>query len=414
MLQTPVEQSSGNDTRIELEKMFIAELINSGDKFNEISETIILDDLKVEKHRKIYRAMTDLFLNGEVINYTSLCYRQDIAQDVMAISDVSLHSFNLTSHAKEIHKLGESDRVKALLISGIEDINNGSDVEVITEQLQQKLYVAGRINSFDGTHMSDVPDSMYEPLQGLHLGYSCLDYVKMNLGAMIVVAGRPGMGKTSFCLNVAARVSHQCPVLFFSMEMSTAEIVHRLAGIVDKVPLQDLIEGKESAKAKARDGNARNLKLIIDDSAALTLSVMKSRIRNAIAKYKIGLVVIDYLQKMKSDAQKSKYEEITSIAEGIKDIAKQLAIPIITACQLNRNVEGTKDNEPTMRDLRGSGSIEENADVVMFPWRPAVYKKSLNHEDATVFVAKNRNGKIGDAHLRWQSEHCRFTEPGDE
>lgn len=205
------------------------------------------------------------------------------------------------------------------------------------------------------------------------------------------------MGKTALCLKIALNVAKKgTPVLIYSLEMSFKQIVHRVASMDFKCPLIDIRNGKTT-----REDFRKTLEtpILIDDSGTLTPTQLRTRTRTAIQKHNIGLVVIDYLQMMTTTNQMGEYERITEISGGIKSVAKDLNIPIITACQLNRMLEdkATSSKKPTMAHLRGSGAIEQDADIVIFPYRPHVYEKGKHGDsEAEIIIGKNRNGQTHD------------------
>ena len=238
---------------------------------------------------------------------------------------------------------------------------------------------------------------------------------------LIILAARPAMGKTAFCLNVAqyAAYSHRVPVLFFSLEMSHQQLVKRLISSEARIDSSKIRSGFLSdddwSKLTLAAGVLEDTPLLIDDTPGASLMEIRSKARKAYSQDKIGLIVIDYLQLItlsKDGSQKveSRQQEVSAISKGLKNLARELNVPVICLSQLSRKVEERPDKRPLLSDLRESGSIEQDADIVMFLYRDEYYNK-LKEESkgkAEVIIAKQRNGSIGTAHLAFNSNCVKF------
>lgn len=260
-----------------------------------------------------------------------------------------------------------------------------------------------------------VPTGFYEldeTLGGLHKG------------EMVVVAGRPSMGKTAFGLNVAESIAdrEKVPVLFFSLEMTRRSVTERIIcgrADVDMLKVRrGTIDDLELARLKAASDQVQGLSLFIDDTSRLSLFDMRAKARQAVRCLGAGVIVVDYLQLMRLGGRtQSRQQEIAEISGGMKDLAKTLDVPVVVLSQLNRNPEGRSDNRPRMSDLRESGAIEQDADVVILLHREEYYRKHDCPPDlqgvAEIIVDKQRNGPTGIIRLHWNGKLARFCETSE-
>ncbi len=267
-------------------------------------------------------------------------------------------------------------------------------------------------------------ESMYNNkthLVGISSGFVDFDRITSGLqpGELIVIAARPSMGKTAFTLNIASHVAmnSKIPVAFFSLEMGSEQLVHRLIGAEAQLDLTDLkrgvIQRDEFAQLVAAAGHLGEALLYIDESPILSIFEMRNKCRRLALRNNIKLVIIDYLQLMTgSDTYENKASEVAEISRGLKSIARELKIPVIALSQLNRGVESRTDKRPMMSDLRESGAIEQDADIIAFLYREEYYLRDKTPENkigiAEVIIAKNRNGPTGQFELRFLSNITKF------
>ena len=261
------------------------------------------------------------------------------------------------------------------------------------------------------------------PVTGVPTGFIDLDRLTkgMHPGELIVVAGRPAMGKTTFAMNIAEYVAlrAEMPVAIFSMEMPAEQLAMRLISSYQRIRLEHLrngrLEGDEFQKmgaAVADIANSHNI--FIDDSSGLTITDVRSRARRLSREVKqLGLIVVDYIQLMSGDGRgENRAQEISDISRGLKLLAKELNCPIIGLSQLNRSLEQRPDKRPMMSDLRESGSIEQDADVIIFLYRDVVYNQDLKdtdqERDAEAIIRKQRNGPTGTVELTFFGEFTQF------
>ncbi len=264
----------------------------------------------------------------------------------------------------------------------------------------------------DYTHFA-VPTGFYD-LDELLGGFQKTD--------LVIIAARPSMGKTALALNFVrnAALEHKIPVALFSLEMSTLQLLLRFICSEGRLDAYKIRTGKASSADSARlpkiAANLRTAPIYIDDAPAQTILEIRAKARRLKTEKQIGMIVIDYLQLIRSpDIKESREREISHISRSLKGLAKELDIPVLALAQLNRSPEARTDKRPQLSDLRESGSIEQDADVVMFINRPDYYKKGLTDEQgndmegiAEIIVAKHRNGPTDDVKLKFQKEYARF------
>ena len=263
-------------------------------------------------------------------------------------------------------------------------------------------------------------------LTGVPSGFRRLDQMTTGLqnGDLVIVAARPAMGKTSWVLNVAqnAAIDHQIPVALFSLEMSKEQLVYRLLCSEARVDSQRLRTGRLSPSDYQRIGTAgaklNTAPIWIDDSPGGTVLEMRAKARRLKAEAGLGLLVIDYLQLMAGSGRfESRQQEVSQISRGLKALARELCVPVIAVSQLSRGPEQRTEHRPQLSDLRDSGSIEQDADLVMFLYRPGYYSSSVLDEDgsslegkAELIVSKQRNGPTGTLDLYFHKQYTRFDE----
>lgn len=252
-------------------------------------------------------------------------------------------------------------------------------------------------------------------LSGLATGFTDLDKKTTGLhsGDLVIIAGRPSMGKTTLASNIARHVAlGGKSSLIFSLEMPSEQLINREIAAIGTIAFNNIRSGKmEDTDWPRMTGAVSQLnqqRLLIDDSSSLTINQIRSRARRTKKKYGLDLIVVDYLQLMEGRAE-SRTLEIEQISRGLKGLAKELEIPVIALSQLNRELEKRPNKRPMMSDLRQSGAIEQDADLILFVYRDEVYNEdSPDKGTAEIIIAKQRNGEIGKVRLVFQGHHCRF------
>ncbi len=255
-------------------------------------------------------------------------------------------------------------------------------------------------------------------ITGISTGFSDMDRMTAGLqrGDLIVIAGRPSMGKTTFAMNIAenAAIGGNVPVAVFSMEMSAEQLAFRMIGSIGRVSQTHLRTGRLTDEDWSRINSAvsmmSNAPIFIDDSAGLTPTDVRARARRLKREHGLGLVVVDYLQLMQvTGTTENRATEISEISRSLKALAKELDVPVIALSQLNRSVEQRADKKPVMSDLRESGAIEQDADLIVFIYREEVYDPDTPRKGiADIIIAKQRNGPVGEFHLTFLGEFTKF------
>jgi replicative DNA helicase len=253
---------------------------------------------------------------------------------------------------------------------------------------------------------------------GVPSGYSQMDKLISGFqdSDLIIIAGRPSMGKTAFALNIArnAAVDHDVVVVIFSLEMSRQQLAMRMLcseARVDSYKLRSgLIGERDWSKLTVAAGTLSDAKIFIDDSPSLTVLQMRAKSRRLKAEKGLGLVIVDYLQLMRGkDGMERREQEISDISRSLKALAKELRLPVIALSQLNRRPEGREDKKPVLADLRESGAIEQDADLVCFIYREEMYEENSKQKGiAEILVRKHRNGPTGSVPLVFQDQYTRF------
>lgn len=428
---------------LEAEQSVLGSILIDASCMTRVAEIIPnADYFYLSNHKVIYSAMVDMFTLGQPIDYITLldklkaedpsdsanfrAYLLQLAQIVPSISNVEFYAnivadkYNvrvLVNTAREIIDDAATETLDATELLNcaeqkIFDIRRGRDVrglQKVNEIIVQTFDRLDTINSEDGLEYTGIPT-----------GIKDLDRVIMGLNKtdLILLAARPGMGKTSFALNIAeyAAINKEKKVAFFSLEMSKEQIVSRMLSTKGQISGQNLRTGKLTDKEWERLIEAGDIlskaPLYVDDTPAITIPEMKAKLRRL---GNVDLVVIDYLQLMSSARRiDNRVQEISEITRNLKIMAKELDVPVLTLSQLSRASEQRTDHKPMLSDLRDSGSIEQDADIVMFLYRDGYYEsdevsETQDKNSGECIVAKNRHGETRSIPLHWQGEYMRFT-----
>jgi replicative DNA helicase len=435
-----------NDSSLSAERSVIGSLILDNDVYDRISDILTPQDFFTPAHKIVYQHIQKMANEGRAYDLVTLF--DSLASEDLGELAGGLHYLAeitkdtpTTVNAKAYAEIVRNKAIKRKLSRALLEANEmlqgqGLSEEAILDKVEQAvLTVRQDIDNGDNDFISakavipqiiDYLDALADNdgLAGLPTGFIDLDKKLCGLREeqLIIVAGRPAMGKTTFAMNIAEAVLTQTDksVLVFSMEMSAKDIMMRMASSLGFLSFSKIrsaqLEDDDWAKLTLAFTKVENMKLSIVDKAALTPTEVKHKAR----KFKrenpdLGLIVIDYLQLMQSPAyQNNRNLEISNISGQLKALAKELKVPVIALSQLNRGVEDRHNKKPMMRDLRDSGSIEQDADVIMFVHREEVYKpddpdlKGL----ADIVIGKQRNGEIGDIGLIFRGEFCKFANKG--
>ncbi|EFL49354.1 replicative DNA helicase [Solidesulfovibrio fructosivorans JJ]] len=405
------------------------------------------DDFYSPAHRLIFQSILGLSAKNAPIDLVSLAEALRAAgklEEVGGPTYLAELTASTVSAANALHHAGivREKAVQRKLITTALDIitrcyDGGQETETLLDESEQAIFSIADARSTRGLHSSkDLVTRVFEQIEkrmenkelvtGVPTGYYQFDEYTAGLqpSDLIIVAGRPSMGKTAFAMNMAMRaaVMHNVPTAIFSLEMSMEQIMQRMLCCWGKVDLAKLRRGRLDDEDWSRLYDAANnlspSPIFIDDTAAITTMDLRARCRRLKAEHGLGLVVVDYLQLMRSARHiDSREQEISDISRNLKALAKELHVPVIALSQLNRKVEERADKRPMMSDLRESGAIEQDADVIIFLYRGAAYKKKeeLTPEDnvAEVIIGKQRNGPTGMVRLTFLKESTAFENLSD-
>ncbi len=408
---------------------------------NVVVETLSVEDFYSEANAKIFEAMTELFRRGQPVDQITL--REVLVHSgklasiggdeyLLSLSNTIPSVSNIQAHARIIR---EKSVVRALVRVCHEVASRGygdyGPIDEFLDQSESTIFAVGRERARNPyEHVKDVVMRTFqeihetanrgEAITGLPTGYKQLDKMTagMHPGDLIVVAGRPGMGKTSFALNVA---HHACakskrPVAVFSLEMPKGQLVRRLLGSEARVDGNRIRTGQlqkdDWPKLADAAGTLSEMPIWIDDTPAITMLELRAKARRLKSEVGLSLIVVDYLQLMRSGSRNdSREQEISEISRSLKALAKELEMPVMALSQLNRGVEsrGVKDKRPLLSDLRESGAIEQDADTIWFIYRDEVYNQDSDDRGiAEIIVGKQRAGPTGTCRVRFFNEYTRF------
>lgn len=423
MNQTPQDLSA--------EISVLGAILYDNNVLNDVTGLIAPEDFYKAAHQKIYSAILDLSakqLPIDIISLNNYLKNKDILEEcgdtpylAMICSSVCTSAFTL-NHSKIIKEKALLRRVISLGYELSESAQSFTgDIAEFLEHAESTIYRISsekdKKNSFLNSRelvkkgMKIVEKRFYDKksLTGVSTGLIEIDKLTSGLqnSDMIILAARPSMGKTALALNIALNSAFNgVPIAFLSLEMSKEQLMIRALSSLAKVPNDYISTGflstDQYAKIVAAAQDLSEIPFFIDDTGALPLVELRSRCRKIKAKENIGLFVIDYLQQIVCTKKTgSREQEVSEISKGIKALAKELDVPILLLSQLNRSVESRPDKRPVLSDLRDSGSIEQDADIVMFIYRDEVYKKdSADKGVAEILIRKHRNGRIGTVELQ--------------
>ena len=431
------------------EQSLLGAVLVDPESFNEIADLVAVSDFYMEEHQQIFSAMHELFLTSrdiDVVTLIDMLVQKGIytksggEQYIRTIAEVVPNALNVKDYARIV----KDKSILRQLIGACAEVSEVAyseqdDVAHILDSAENKIFaIAQGKDTKNFRHIREVIGDVYNHLhelvtdkdasQGTSTGFSGLDRVLAGLGKsdLVLVGARPGMGKTSFCLNIGTNVAAQTgkTVCIFSLEMSAEQLVSRIISseaMVDSYAMRtgDLKPEDWENVAHATSRLAK-CDILIDDTAGITATGMKAKLRRV---KNLGLVVIDYLQLMQGDSRNdNRVQEVAEISRSMKLLAKELMVPVICCSQLSRGPESRTDKRPMMSDLRESGSIEQDADVVMFLYRDEYYKVNESSEPnsdnaasiAEVIIAKNRHGSTGTVKMGWIGKYTKFRTLADE
>ncbi|MBQ2088301.1 MAG: replicative DNA helicase [Selenomonas sp.] len=425
---------------IEAEQAVLGAMLIKKEAIIEVQEILQPDDFYRETHRIIYEAMVRLQNNDEAVDLVTLTEelrKTDMLDKVgglgfiTQLANIVGTAANVSYHAKIVKEKAELRNLinVATEIAG-KAYEDSDEVENIMDEAEKKiLAVASRQGGGAFESMKNIVmrtferiNILYESkggLTGISSGFKDLDKLTAGLqkSDLILVAARPSMGKTAFTLNIASYVGlHGGSVAFFSLEMSKEQLMQRMLcseGGIDASRLRTgQLDDVEWNKLVGVADKMSRAPIYIDDTAGITVMELRSKARRLKAEHGLDLIIIDYLQLMQGRASKNsdnRQQEISEISRSLKALARELDVPVIALSQLSRSVESRQIKKPMLSDLRESGSLEQDADIVMFLYREDYYDKDTENKNITeIIVAKHRNGPVDSVQLFFQKEYTKF------
>ena len=424
---------------LEAEQSVLGSVLLEPEALSRVLEVMTGDDFYREAHRKIFSSMLDLYRKGtpvDLITLTEILQNKGQLDEIggasylTSLTDAIPSAIHVDVYARIIR---EKSILRRLINRATEIASKGysfsGDAEDLLDEAEKTIFEISedKINPLVYPLSQIIKESMpvlenlydrKEMVTGVPSGFTRLDKLTSGFqnSDLVIIAGRPSMGKTAFALNIArnAAVDYEVPVVIFSLEMSRQQLAIRMICSEAKVDSNKVRTGffgdREWPKLTAAAGHLSEAPIFIDDSPTMSVLQMRAKARRLKSERGLGMVVIDYLQLMKGrEGSERREQEISEISRSLKALAKELNIPVIALSQLNRRPEGRDDKKPVLADLRESGAIEQDADVICFIFREEMYdENSKNKGIAEILLRKHRNGPTGSVPLKFFSEQTRF------
>lgn len=422
---------------IEAEQYVLGAIIFDNNCIPDVMSGLKAEELYLEQHRVIYRAMLEISNRAEPIDFVTL--KSQLGLNFDAIGGIEYLTkirlmVSTTSNLKYHIKIIKDKAILRNLINAGNDIaaisyEQKEELSVVLSAAEKKIYdILQNKTSNDLIHIREVlPETLAkiesnvqnkEKITGVPSGFKVLDLQTTGFqpSDLVLIAARPAMGKTSFALNIAtnAALHSKVPVAIFSLEMSKEQLTNRILcaeALIsnEKMRIAD-VGAEDIAKLASTYNHLLNAPIYMDDTAGITVTEIKSKCRRLKLKGELGLVIIDYLQLIQGSNRESRQNEVAENSRLLKIMAKELDVPVICLSQLSRASEQRSDHRPVLSDLRDSGAIEQDADMVMFLYRDDYYNKDSPEKNISeCIIAKFRHGSTGTVKLGWRGEFTRFT-----
>jgi replicative DNA helicase len=432
----------------EAEQSLLGGLLLDNHAFDKIADLVTADDFYRDDHRRIFRHLSKLIEHGKPADVVTIAESIESSEDkdrtggpayLGSLAQNTPSALNIRRYAELVRERSVQRRLITVATEIAESAlaPSGKEVGQLLDEAESRILEVGErgqrgTQGFESiqpvlARVFERIDHLYRQenksdVTGLPTGFADLDEKTAGLqpGDLVIVAGRPSMGKTAFALNMAEHVAvnNGVPVAIFSMEMGATQLAMRLLGSIARVDQHKMRTGRlndeEWSRLSTAMGKLHDAPIFIDETAALNSLELRTRARRINRQCgKLGLVMVDYLQLMSSANQsqnENRATEISEISRSLKALAKELGAPVVALSQLNRALETRNDKRPMMSDLRESGAIEQDADVILFIYRDEVYypEKPESKGTAEVIIGKQRNGPIGKIDLTFLGEHTRF------
>jgi replicative DNA helicase len=432
---------------IEAEQSMLGALLLDNQAFDRVADLVVGEDFYRDDHRRIWRHIVKLIEANRPADVVTVSESIDASEDkdktggpayLGALAQNTPSALNIRRYAELVRERSVQRRLAHIATEIAESALSpaGKEIGQLLDEAESKIFQIAESGARKDQGLLEIKpvlarvferiDHLYHrdnpsDVTGVPTGYTKMDQMTSGLqpGDLIVIAGRPSMGKTALALNIAEHVAvdNGLPVAVFSMEMSATQLAMRMLGSIARVDQHKMRTGrlndKEWGDLSEAMGKLHETPIYIDEAGALTALEVRARARRLKRQYsKLGLIVIDYIQLMSASSQgENRATEISEISRSLKGMAKELDVPVIALSQLNRAVDQRPDRRPVMSDLRESGAIEQDADVIMFIYREVVYKPDLPEDQrgiAEVIIGKQRNGPIGTVKLTFLGQHTRF------
>lgn len=453
---SPIDNTYGHlqPQATDMERVVLGALMVDRDAFSIVSEILRPETFYEPRHQKIYNAIQALNMNEnpvDIMTVTEELKREDTLESVggpayiVELSSNVASSANIEYHARILsQKFLARQLISFASVIETKAFDETVDVDELMQEAEGSLFELSQRNmKKDYVQIDPVISKAIEILQkasansggltGVPTGYAKLDEKTSGWQSsdLVIIAGRPAMGKTSFALSLAKNIAVDAhiPIAFFSLEMNNVQLVNRLISNVCEISGSKMLNGQLTPDEWSRlDKNIRQLQgapLYIDDTPGLSIFELRTKARRLVKEKQVKIIMIDYLQLMNANGMKfgSRQEEVSKISGSLKGLAKELDIPILALSQLNRTVEnreGLEGKRPQLSDLRESGSIEQDADMVLFVHRPEYYHIYEDEKGndlrgmAQIIIAKHRKGAVGDVLLTFKGEYTRFQDPTNQ
>ncbi|MCL5435475.1 MAG: replicative DNA helicase [Patescibacteria group bacterium] len=429
---------------LEAEQSVLGGLMLDKEAITKVADTLSPEDFYDSRHSQIYETMLELYEARSSIDILTVSNRLEEKKQLEGGGGATyltelVNAVPTASHIVHYANIVRRKGTLRKLISAANEINvlgfhEEEDLELLLDQAEQRLFsVSQKYFKQNFVSISDVLHETFEridelhrergKLRGISTGYADLDSLLGGLqrSDLVILAARPSMGKTSLALDIARSVAvkNKVPVAMFSLEMSKDQLVDRLLASEAGVSLWKMRTGRLSDDGENNDferighamGRLSEAPIFIDDSAAANVMEIRTKARRLKAEHDLGLIVVDYLQLMESRGQQdNRVQEVSEISRALKSLARELNVPVLALSQLSRKVEERRPQIPQLADLRESGSIEQDADVVMFIYREEMYRgrDSQRPHIAQIMIKKHRNGPTGDVELFFDHDLVTF------
>jgi replicative DNA helicase len=426
---------------LDAEQSVLGSILLDNEVFATIEGLLTAEHFYKEGHRKIYRAMERLFRRGEPMDMVTVTEELRQKGELEGMGSVPyliglMDSVPTAAYAEHYAKIvGEKATLRDLISASGSIMQQAYDQATPLEEILDKaessifeLSSSKRRHSFHGMNQLVSETFSYinemfanpDPVSGLRTGFKELDQLTAGLqgSSLNVLAARPSMGKTAAALSIGqhAALREGKTVGIFSLEMSAVQLVTRMLCSEARVDMSRVRNGQLTDRDFQRladtAGRMSEARIFIDDNADLTVMELRSRARKLVAEHDLGLIIIDYLQLMTGGTgNENRQQEISNISRGLKALARELDIPVLVLSQLSRAVESRPNKRPMLSDLRESGAIEQDADLVMFIYRDEYYDPHSEKQGiAEIIIGKQRNGPVGTVELQFHSAHVRFND----